>query len=163
MWLWFDEFGLQFHWRVFVCAAAAAWRSPHMSREWQKEENGFLRPPNAHHGCLYRSTHKAQGIYMVTHRESSPLYNIKTLHGNTGNTLNRSQCSVCRSVATIWRCCLLFLGLSWRPCGTLLTQHVFVWHFAPQSSFSHYFFYIFLPKVYFTVFVTPESIFHNIL
>ena len=30
-------------------------------------------------------TDKAQGIYMVTHRESSPLYNILTLPGNAGN------------------------------------------------------------------------------
>ena len=91
--LWF---GLQVYWRVCLCEWQCCWRSSDLSREWQKEENGFLRAHNAHRGCLYSRPHKAQGIYMVTARESS-LYNVDykvTLPGNPANCSLPLLCSV---------------------------------------------------------------------
>ena len=68
--------------------------------------------------------------------EGLPLYHIVTSPGNVGNTLNWSlpftlQCSV--------QVCGHHMALlpsfpGSEPCGTLLTQHVFVWHFALQST-----------------------------
>ena len=60
--------------------------------------------------------------------------------GNTAKahlTVHFPTCTVCRSVATIWRCCLLFFALSWWwPCGMLLTRHFStLYYFSTQSKF----------------------------
>ena len=110
---------------VFVCVcvcARADWRSSDLSGEWQKEENGFLRPHNTHRGCLYRPHTKR--IYMVT--ESSPSMYTKSV------CLATLPSVLCPRLSTPYDAVALF---SWRPCGTLLTRQRFLWHSASSTIF----------------------------
>ena len=91
---------------VCVCVCARAdWRSSDLSGEWQKEENGFLRPHNTHRGCLYRPHTKR--IYMVT--DSSPSMYTKSA------CLATLPSVLCPRLSTPYDAVALF---SWRPCGT---------------------------------------------
>ena len=53
------------------------WRFSDLSIEWQKEENGFLRPHNAHRGCLNRSTMHTKHLHFTwSLTQSLPLYHV---------------------------------------------------------------------------------------
>ena len=58
-------------------ATFCMWRFSDLSIEWQKEENGFLRPHNAQRGCLNRSTMHTKHLHFTwSLTQSLPLYHV---------------------------------------------------------------------------------------
>ena len=122
----------------------------------------------ASHSCppglsLQVHTHKAH-LHGHSQRVFPFTMHIVTLPGNVGNTLNWSlPFTLQRSVQVCGHHMALLPSFPGsEPCGTLLTQHVFVWHFVPQCSFVTFCSpgYIFHSILYH---IAPQSIFHSIL
>ena len=111
----------------------------------------------ASHSCppglsLQVHTHKAH-LHGHSQRVFPFTMHIVTLPGNVGNTLNWSlPFTLQRSVQVCGHHMALLPSFPGsEPCGTLLTQHVFVWHFVPQCSFCN----ILLPRIYFSQYFVP--------
>ena len=109
------------------------WRFSDLSIEWQKEENGFLRPHNAHRGCLNRSTMHTKHLHFTwSLTQSLPLYHVAlpcTQNCSLPLLFSAPVCGRCHMA-------LLpsFLGselVGWRPCG-MLPPSIFCCHVAGQ-------------------------------